>query len=328
MEKPIDKARAAFNAKLGAMTDEERKAYFAERTAKRRATIEERKRLETGFGGQAPRHHEASQTQAEDSTTPRRSSEPTMAAGLVRRKEPLRALTPLRAASAASSVEPMHPIRRRGRRPAEASSAAPAPVEVQPDTSVSTATAVYDVSQDGSSENEFPKENSLPEGNEFPEENSLPQTEPVRTRGRRVSFGLAKSDAPHADEPAPVRPVRPVRGRGRLEDSSGTTVSSRTTVSSGTTVPSRTTVSPTAPRSVRRRAAVRAAAVAADPKEVERIREMMGDLFTVEGIAGALGITVRAVQIYLKRGQLRGVKIGGEWRVSADNLRRFVEGER
>ena len=40
-----------------------------------------------------------------------------------------------------------------------------------------------------------------------------------------------------------------------------------------------------------------------------------------------LGVTHRTLQTYIKDGRLKGVKIGGKWKVSEETLRKFINGE-
>lgn len=40
-----------------------------------------------------------------------------------------------------------------------------------------------------------------------------------------------------------------------------------------------------------------------------------------------LGVTHRTLLTYIKDGRLKGVKIGGKWKVSGENLRKFINGE-
>jgi len=50
-------------------------------------------------------------------------------------------------------------------------------------------------------------------------------------------------------------------------------------------------------------------------------------LYGLQEIAEALNVTRRTLYNYLKQGKLKAVKIGKEWRVSEDNLHRFLNGE-
>ena len=56
--------------------------------------------------------------------------------------------------------------------------------------------------------------------------------------------------------------------------------------------------------------------------ELEAIR-----LFTLTEIEPILGVTHRTLLTYIKDGRLKGVKIGGKWKVSGENLRKFINGE-
>ena len=57
-------------------------------------------------------------------------------------------------------------------------------------------------------------------------------------------------------------------------------------------------------------------------KRLENIR-----LYTLTGLEPILGVTHRTLQTYIKEGRLRGVKVGGKWKVSEENLMRFLNGE-
>lgn len=50
-------------------------------------------------------------------------------------------------------------------------------------------------------------------------------------------------------------------------------------------------------------------------------------LFTLSEIEPILGVTHRTLLTYIKDGRLKGVKLGGKWKVSEDNLRKFINGE-
>lgn len=49
-------------------------------------------------------------------------------------------------------------------------------------------------------------------------------------------------------------------------------------------------------------------------------------LYGLQEIADALNVTRRTLYNYLKQGKLKAVKIGGEWRVTEDNLMSFLNG--
>jgi hypothetical protein len=65
----------------------------------------------------------------------------------------------------------------------------------------------------------------------------------------------------------------------------------------------------------------------ANPARVETLRGLLGDLYSIDEIAAALETTTRTIQSYIKSGQLRAVKINGDWRATAANLRHFIDGE-
>jgi excisionase family DNA binding protein len=50
-------------------------------------------------------------------------------------------------------------------------------------------------------------------------------------------------------------------------------------------------------------------------------------VYSLTEIEPILGVTHRTLLTYIKDGRLKGVKIGGKWKVSGDNLRKFVNGE-
>ncbi len=54
---------------------------------------------------------------------------------------------------------------------------------------------------------------------------------------------------------------------------------------------------------------------------------MMNDkkLLTPTDVANRLQVTERTVTQWLRRGHLRGFKIGKEWRISPDDLQAFLE---
>lgn len=49
-------------------------------------------------------------------------------------------------------------------------------------------------------------------------------------------------------------------------------------------------------------------------------------LFSLTELEEVLGVTHRTLQTYIKDGRLKGVKIGGRWKVSEESLRSFVNG--
>lgn len=50
-------------------------------------------------------------------------------------------------------------------------------------------------------------------------------------------------------------------------------------------------------------------------------------LYTLTELEPILGVTHRTLQSYIKGGRLKGVKIGGKWKVSEETLRKFINGE-
>lgn len=57
-------------------------------------------------------------------------------------------------------------------------------------------------------------------------------------------------------------------------------------------------------------------------KKLDAIR-----LYTLSELEPILGVTHRTLQSYIKDGRLKGVKIGGKWKVSEETLRKFINGE-
>ena len=50
-------------------------------------------------------------------------------------------------------------------------------------------------------------------------------------------------------------------------------------------------------------------------------------VYSLTELEPVLGVTHRTLQSYIKGGRLKGVKIGGKWKVSEENLRKFLNGE-
>jgi excisionase family DNA binding protein len=50
-------------------------------------------------------------------------------------------------------------------------------------------------------------------------------------------------------------------------------------------------------------------------------------LYTLTELEDVLGVTHRTLQTYVANGRLKGVKIGGKWKITEDNLMRFINGE-
>ena len=75
------------------------------------------------------------------------------------------------------------------------------------------------------------------------------------------------------------------------------------------------------------RSSIEVTAELADASEVSEIQEAIGKLYTVEAVAAALGTTTRTVLQKLRDGKLKGVKIGGNWKIPIDALKKFVNAE-
>lgn len=58
--------------------------------------------------------------------------------------------------------------------------------------------------------------------------------------------------------------------------------------------------------------------------------KQIGDikLYSVKDLHDALGINERTVRDWFKKERLRGVKIGAEWHISEENLRKFLNAEK
>ena len=50
-------------------------------------------------------------------------------------------------------------------------------------------------------------------------------------------------------------------------------------------------------------------------------------LYTLEELTDLLNVTVYTLRNYVKSGKLKAAKIGGKWRVSEENLKKFVNGD-
>ena len=50
-------------------------------------------------------------------------------------------------------------------------------------------------------------------------------------------------------------------------------------------------------------------------------------LYTLEELSDMLGITVYTLRNYIKKGKLKATKIGVCWKVSEENLKKFVNGD-
>lgn len=63
----------------------------------------------------------------------------------------------------------------------------------------------------------------------------------------------------------------------------------------------------------------------AENKRTEDLEELK--VYSLAEIEPILGVTHRTLLTYIKDGRLKGVKIGGKWKVSGENLKKFVNGE-
>ena len=50
-------------------------------------------------------------------------------------------------------------------------------------------------------------------------------------------------------------------------------------------------------------------------------------LYTLEELSEKLSVTVYTLRNYIRSGKLKAAKIGGKWRVSEENLLRFINGD-
>ena len=50
-------------------------------------------------------------------------------------------------------------------------------------------------------------------------------------------------------------------------------------------------------------------------------------LYTLSELQPILGVSNRTLHTYIKDGRLKAVKIGGKWKVTEENLKKFVNGE-
>ena len=51
-------------------------------------------------------------------------------------------------------------------------------------------------------------------------------------------------------------------------------------------------------------------------------------VYTLTELEPVLGVTHRTLLQYVKDGKLQAVKIGGKWKVSGENLKKFINGEK
>lgn len=57
-------------------------------------------------------------------------------------------------------------------------------------------------------------------------------------------------------------------------------------------------------------------------KEIGHIK-----LYSVQDLHEALGVNERTLRMWLREGRLRGIKLSGEWHVSEENLKKFLNAE-
>lgn len=62
-----------------------------------------------------------------------------------------------------------------------------------------------------------------------------------------------------------------------------------------------------------------------EAEKAKRIGEIT--LYNLTDLESILGVTHRTLLTYVKTGKLKATKIGGKWKVSDDNLKKFVNGE-
>jgi len=48
-------------------------------------------------------------------------------------------------------------------------------------------------------------------------------------------------------------------------------------------------------------------------------------MFTVEQVATQLNLSVNTIRRYVKSGKIRGSKLGKSWRISAEQIKDFIE---
>ena len=50
-------------------------------------------------------------------------------------------------------------------------------------------------------------------------------------------------------------------------------------------------------------------------------------LYSLKDVAGSLGVSYRTMLTYVGKGKLKAAKIGGRWKVTPENLQRFLNGD-
>ena len=63
----------------------------------------------------------------------------------------------------------------------------------------------------------------------------------------------------------------------------------------------------------------------ANEKRISELDDLK--VYSLTEIEPILGVTHRTLLTYIKDGKLKGVKIGGKWKISAENLKKFINGD-
>ena len=63
----------------------------------------------------------------------------------------------------------------------------------------------------------------------------------------------------------------------------------------------------------------------ANEKRISELDDLK--VYSLTEIEPILGVTHRTLVTYIKDGKLKGVKIGGKWKISAENLKKFINGD-
>lgn len=50
-------------------------------------------------------------------------------------------------------------------------------------------------------------------------------------------------------------------------------------------------------------------------------------LYSLEEISQLIGVTHRTAWSYVKSGKIKAIKIGGTWKVTEENLKKFINGD-
>ncbi len=54
---------------------------------------------------------------------------------------------------------------------------------------------------------------------------------------------------------------------------------------------------------------------------------MQFKLYNLKELRELLNVSERSLHTYIKDGRLKAVKIGGKWKVSEENLKKFINGD-